>query len=109
MPCGRSIIDQLRDAHIPGPNAGQEKFNSRPVVPTIFRKKPFGENVEGVSRCGDQELQFDERVQPARRNGQLSEENRRNSFLCWKIRGSNPVPSFAVGGRWLRSLNSPLN
>jgi hypothetical protein len=26
---------------------------SNPVAPTFFRKKPFGENVEGLSHCGD--------------------------------------------------------
>jgi hypothetical protein len=30
----------------------QEKFNSRPVAPTGRDKKPFGENVEGLSYCG---------------------------------------------------------
>jgi hypothetical protein len=27
--------------------------SSNPVAPTIFRKKPFGENVEGLSYFGD--------------------------------------------------------
>ena len=27
---------------------------SNPATPTIFRKKPFGEYVEGLSHCGDE-------------------------------------------------------
>ena len=30
-----------------------KKFYCRPITPTFFRKKPFGENVEGLSYCGD--------------------------------------------------------
>jgi hypothetical protein len=33
---------------------GQKKFNSRLVAPTFFRKKPFGDNVEGLSHDGDE-------------------------------------------------------
>ena len=36
------------EAHFPALNSGNKKFNSRPVVPTILQKKPFGENVEGL-------------------------------------------------------------
>lgn len=38
----------------PIPDADQKKFNSRLVAPTILRNEPFGENVEGLSHCGDQ-------------------------------------------------------
>jgi hypothetical protein len=37
----------------PAPDTGDKKFNSRLVAPTVFRKKPFGKNVEGLSYCGD--------------------------------------------------------
>jgi hypothetical protein len=37
----------------PAPDPGKKKFNSRLVVPTFFRKKPFGENVEGLSHFRD--------------------------------------------------------
>jgi hypothetical protein len=40
----------------PAPDCGQKKFNSRPVTPTIFRKKPFGENVEGLFLLSESEL-----------------------------------------------------
>jgi hypothetical protein len=30
-------------------NGVQEVAGSNPVAPTVFRKKPFGENVEGLS------------------------------------------------------------
>jgi hypothetical protein len=45
--------DQLPQACFPHPDAGDKKFNSRLVAPTILQKKPFGENVEGLSHCGD--------------------------------------------------------
>src|SRR5438046_2374745 len=32
----------------------REVAGSNPVAPTIFRNEPFGENVEGLSHCGDQ-------------------------------------------------------
>jgi hypothetical protein len=32
----------------------REVSGSNPVAPTIFRNEPFGENVEGLSHCGDQ-------------------------------------------------------
>jgi hypothetical protein len=28
-------------------------LSSNPVAPTFFRNEPFGENVEGLSYCGD--------------------------------------------------------
>src|SRR5205814_9436179 len=34
------------------PDPAQKKFNCRLVVPSVFRKKPFGENVEGLSYWG---------------------------------------------------------
>jgi hypothetical protein len=34
-------------------DAGDQKFNSCLVVPTVFRNEPFGENVEGLRRCWD--------------------------------------------------------
>jgi len=43
----------------PAPQAIQEKFNSRPVAPTIFQNEPFGENVEGLSYFVDK-LSVDE-------------------------------------------------
>ena len=32
--------------------SGQKKFNSHPLAPSIFRKKPFGQKIEGLSHCG---------------------------------------------------------
>ena len=29
------------------------QLGSNPVAPTFFRKKPFGEDVEGLRRCWD--------------------------------------------------------
>ena len=37
----------------PAFEASDKKFNSRPVAPTVFRKKPFGENVEGLFCLND--------------------------------------------------------
>jgi hypothetical protein len=37
---------------LPAPNPGDQKFNRRRVVPTVFGKKPFGESFEGLSPCG---------------------------------------------------------
>jgi hypothetical protein len=33
---------------IPGADAGDKKFNSRPVAPTVLGMKPFRENVKGL-------------------------------------------------------------
>jgi hypothetical protein len=32
----------------------RRQLGSNPVVPTFFRNEPFGENVEGLSHCGDE-------------------------------------------------------
>ena len=40
-------------SYFPALDSGHKKFNRRPVLSTIFRKKPFGENVEGLSHCGE--------------------------------------------------------
>lgn len=37
---------------IPALDASGEKFNRRPVLSTIFREKPFGQQVKGLSHCG---------------------------------------------------------
>ncbi len=42
-----------RSPGFPSPDADQKKFYCRPVAPTFFRNEPFGENVEGLSHCGD--------------------------------------------------------
>jgi hypothetical protein len=47
----------------PTPDAGDKKFNSRLVAPTSFRKKPFGENVEGRSHGGDKSCAVERAVQ----------------------------------------------
>jgi hypothetical protein len=39
------------------------KLGSNPVAPTFFRKKPFGENVEGRSHCGDKSCAVERAVQ----------------------------------------------
>src|SRR5579871_672015 len=36
---------------------------SNPVAPTFCREKPFGENVEGLSHCGDKSYAFEAAVQ----------------------------------------------
>ena len=38
----------------PAPDFPQKKFYRRPVIPIFFRKNPFGENVEGLSHCGNE-------------------------------------------------------
>jgi len=45
---GPSVIHPPSHAGFPAIDTSQEKFNSRPVVPTHFQKKPFGEIVEGL-------------------------------------------------------------
>jgi hypothetical protein len=44
---------------------------SNPVIPTIYRKKPFGENVEGLSHFADKscihDLQFKQTISRMRR------------------------------------------
>ena len=47
----------------PTPDASDKKFNSRLVVPTFFRNEPFGEHVEGLSRCGDKGYAIETAVQ----------------------------------------------
>jgi hypothetical protein len=42
-------LAQLGLARLTG---GQEVAGSNPVAPTFFRNEPFGENVEGLCRCG---------------------------------------------------------
>jgi hypothetical protein len=39
---------------------------SNPVAPTIFRKNPFGENVGGLSLCGDESCVASKAVQTDR-------------------------------------------
>jgi hypothetical protein len=34
-------------------NGVQEVGGSNPLAPIVFRNEPFGENVEGLSHCGD--------------------------------------------------------
>jgi hypothetical protein len=48
-----SVIHLSPQAAFPTPDPGQKKFNSRPVVPTIFRDEPFREYVEGLFHCWD--------------------------------------------------------
>ena len=44
----------VRDAEVAGSN---------PVAPTIFRNEPFGQQVEGLSHCGDKSCVFERKVQ----------------------------------------------
>jgi hypothetical protein len=37
--------------------------SSNPVAPTVFRKKPFGENVEGLSHFRDESCAVEPAVQ----------------------------------------------
>jgi hypothetical protein len=37
----------------------QEVAGSNPVAPTVFRKKPFGEHVEGLSHYGNEYCAID--------------------------------------------------
>lgn len=41
----------------------QEVGGSNPPAPTSFRKEPFGETVEGLSRCGDKSCAVEPVVQ----------------------------------------------
>ena len=43
-----SVVHLPTKPGFPAPDPGDKKFNSRLVAPTIFLKKPFGENVEGL-------------------------------------------------------------
>jgi len=47
----------------PASDPDEKKSNNRLLAPTFFRNEPFGENVEGLSHCGNQsynsELVFD--------------------------------------------------
>lgn len=66
-PCKRprqlSRALRSRDAHVavkysqegssPNPDAGDKKFNSRPVAPIILRNEPFGDYAEGLFHCED--------------------------------------------------------
>jgi hypothetical protein len=36
---------------------------SNPAAPTLFQKKPFSENVEGLSHCGDESCAIETLVQ----------------------------------------------
>jgi hypothetical protein len=56
-----------------------KKFNSRLVVPTFFRKKPFGENVEGLSHFMDKSCA----VEPA-----VQTDDFEDSTLCIVISGA---------------------
>jgi hypothetical protein len=38
-------------------------MGSNLVAPTIFRNKPFGQQVEGLSHCGDETCAFERAVQ----------------------------------------------
>src|SRR5262245_46872753 len=52
-----------QQATVPAPHPGHKKFSSRPVAPTIFLEKPFDENVEELSHCGDEVCVFEAAVQ----------------------------------------------
>jgi hypothetical protein len=41
----------------------QEVAGSNPVAPTIFLKKPFGQQAEGLSHCGDKTCAVERAVQ----------------------------------------------
>ena len=47
----------------PDPFRDQEVAGSNPVAPTILRNEPFGENVEGLSHCGDETYVIESAVQ----------------------------------------------
>ena len=44
-----SVVDTSPQFGFAAPDAGEEKFNSRPVTPTFFRNKLFDECAEGLS------------------------------------------------------------
>lgn len=44
----RTVIQTPPQPGFPTLDTGDKKFNSRLVAPTIFRNKPFGEDVEGL-------------------------------------------------------------
>lgn len=54
----RQLADQMPQVGFPPPDAGDKKFNSRPVAPTFFTNEPFGELVEGLSHLWGQELRL---------------------------------------------------
>ena len=60
----------------------QKVAGSNPVTPTIFQKKPFGENVEGLSHCGDESCVIESAVQ---------KHDFEDSTLCSVI-GGKPLP-----------------
>jgi hypothetical protein len=49
-----SARQSLSQSVFPTTHAGHKKFNSRLVTPTLFRNKPFGDHVEGLSYCEDE-------------------------------------------------------
>src|SRR5207302_10990708 len=106
--CTRSR-NQLRHWHcnpisrlkpcIPAVDSGQKKCNRRPVLSTIFRNKPFGEYVEGLSHCEDASYRSTSVFKSNYTKVELTGEGR-NSFVCLAKRGSNPIACFG-GGRSL--------
>jgi hypothetical protein len=58
-----SLSQLATDCRVEALDPGQEKFNSRSVAPTFFRNEPYGENVEGLSYCGDKSCAVERAVQ----------------------------------------------
>lgn len=52
-PIGYDIGHGLWRSLVARCTGGAKVAGSNPVSPTIFRNEPFGENVEGLSYCGD--------------------------------------------------------
>src|SRR5208283_512889 len=48
---------------VPRETGNRKLRGSNPFAPTVFREKPFGENVEGLSHCGDKSYAIETGVQ----------------------------------------------
>jgi hypothetical protein len=60
---GGKSIHRTPQTTVPSVQRYQKKFKSRLVVPTFFRKKPFGKNVEALSYLLDESCAVEVSVQ----------------------------------------------
>ena len=99
-----SVIQPPPKPSLPARDSGEKKFNSRLVAPTFFRNEPFGENVEGLSHCGDESCA----VEPA-----VQKHDFKHSTLCIVIGGkpllANRFRKFKNARRQIRCfMQGPL-
>jgi len=80
--------------------------SSNPVASTIFKRKPFGENVEGLSHCGDENynsnLAFNSRCVTVKCSACIDE----NSFTAWQYVVQIQSTARMVGGRSAMQVGS---